>query len=280
MIKNFNFYWLAALIKSGCSSHLTPDESAKCEDENDDTCYLCASDRCNNLIQEGYGCIKCSTANDENCLQDLTQINTIERCEINSKCFTKTVSDEHLFLFCRNNCNIYLKNGDTTERGCLNAASIAECESDPTGCYSCAINGKDACNKNEFPTNRRKCVICTPTSENDCSVTDNSKLNSKYCKNPDDVCMVFDDFTNKQISQLCYKELSDTNKNLCEEKKANCFSCGSSNCNKTPMKQCFDCTGSECERTSNANKTKSCAADDDCIAVFNERNNSFKLKMN
>lgn len=86
--------FLAKLKKRGCSTSLNTEEKAKCDDDEDKSCLLCIGDKCNH-IRESFKCASCSTENNENCLNDLANVQT-ETCETASespgKCFTSVVS--------------------------------------------------------------------------------------------------------------------------------------------------------------------------------------------
>lgn len=101
-------------------------------------------------------------------------------------------------------------------------------------CKLCIASDTNACNVNEFPENRRKCVHCDtllrncPTQQNPESVSQHSV----YCRNATDSCAMINRGDSNNIMQMCASEMDDTTKSYCNDNQGRCAFCvGANNCN-------------------------------------------------
>lgn len=101
-------------------------------------------------------------------------------------------------------------------------------------CKLCIASDTNACNANEFPENRRKCVYCNTLTRN-CPTQQNPELVSQYsvyCRNATDSCAIIDRGNSNNIVQMCASEMDDTTKSYCNDNQGRCVFCaGENNCN-------------------------------------------------
>lgn len=92
-----------------------------------------------------------------------------------------------------------------------------------------------ACNSNEFPENRRKCIQCNNKVDGDCphqSNTGTIEKYSKYCKKPTDECISIRYEDSNDFMEACASYISGNDENYCKKNSERCLSCSSSNnCN-------------------------------------------------
>lgn len=102
-------------------------------------------------------------------------------------------------------------------------------------CKLCVANDQsNACNGNEFPENRRKCINCD-TLRNTCPTQQNPELVSQYsayCRNATDSCAIIDRGGKDNWMQMCASEMDDSTKRYCNDNQGRCEFCtGEHNCN-------------------------------------------------
>lgn len=158
----------------------------------------------------------------------------------------------------------FTQDGKSVVRGCLGSGNdIKKCEAN-SECSTCPVDATKPCNSYEFPSERRKCIQCVGSAENDCTAIANPA--TLYCDSPTDQCVTYQKSGN--IKQVCAESLTSAEKQECDDKSAKCLRCSTNNCNKATIKECYSCVGDQCQRTSTALATTTCAADDSCAAVF------------
>lgn len=121
----------------------------------------------------------------------------------------------------------------------------------------CIASDLKACNIDEFPEKRRKCVQCDSTSE-ECPTHDSPEsVNqySVYCKNITDSCAVIDRGVNIFL-QTCASEMVENDKKYCNSNADQCSFCtGENNCNLKQFKQTTTSTESPATTTSTPRET-------------------------
>lgn len=121
------------------------------------------------------------------------------------------------------------------ERGCVSTtSSYSNCMHNKETCKLCVAGDTNACNGNEFPENRRKCIQCDTLTRN-CPTLQSPELvsqNSVYCRNATDSCAIINRGNANNILQMCASEVDDTTKSYCNENQGRCVFCaGENNCN-------------------------------------------------
>lgn len=101
-------------------------------------------------------------------------------------------------------------------------------------CKLCIVSDTNACNVNEFPEDRRKCINCDSLSRN-CPTQQNPDLVSQYsvyCRNATDSCATVNRGNSNNIVQMCASEMDDVTKRYCNDNQGRCVFCaGEHNCN-------------------------------------------------
>ncbi|XP_058466328.1 major surface-labeled trophozoite antigen 417-like [Malaya genurostris] len=236
------------IVQRGCMSAMTPTDQSSCSASAD--CELCSGDRCNQYSRATHTCIKCSSANDENCFNPSASMQA-ERCGAPStdvsqvQCYTRVI-------------------GTVTERGCIQS------QNDIDGCdrYQCATCFGSGCNGGEYPAGRQKCIKCSGTA---CATA----TFKNYCALPGDNCAMIKN-GDGTISKNCESSLSDTEKSYCQANPAKCFYCGNNGCNECTIDiqanpKCYTCEGTNCLRSTLELET--CHnVDDSCFTIFDGYN--------
>lgn len=99
------------------------------------------------------------------------------------------------------------------------------------------------------------------SEDNDCISP--IQLNSKYCTDPEDQCIVVKN--EAKVKQSCAADLTEDETTSCRDGKSTCLKCDSNDCNKAEIIACYSCSGDECQRTSHQKDIKAC---DTCVAIF------------
>lgn len=101
-------------------------------------------------------------------------------------------------------------------------------------CKLCIASDTNACNVNEFPEDRRKCINCD-TSSRKCPTQQNPELvrqYSAYCRNATDSCAIINRGNSNNFMQMCASEMDDVTKRYCNDNQGQCIFCaGEHNCN-------------------------------------------------
>lgn len=121
------------------------------------------------------------------------------------------------------------------ERGCATTtSSYSECMHNTNTCKLCIAGDTSACNVNEFPEDRRKCVQCD-TSNRKCPTQQSPELvgqYSAYCRNATDSCAIINRGGSNNFMQMCASEMDEATKQYCNEHQGQCTFCtGQHNCN-------------------------------------------------
>lgn len=110
----------------------------------------------------------------------------------------------------------------------------SECMHNKDTCKLCIASDANACNVNEFPDDRRKCIHCD-TSRGDCPTQQRPELvgqYSTYCQNVTDSCAIINYGGRNNIMQMCATEMDEATKRYCNENQGQCIFCaGAHNCN-------------------------------------------------
>lgn len=128
--------------------------------------------------------------------------------------------------------NLCSQNASATERGCLmTTREISECDKSQQ-CTTCSVTKTGACNTNEFPIGRRKCVDCNSSDGEKCPAIDSTTIitTTKYCKNTTDSCVVLNKGGNVHL-QKCSENLAKSDIDFCKKNSDSCIACSSNNCN-------------------------------------------------
>lgn len=101
-------------------------------------------------------------------------------------------------------------------------------------CQLCIANASNACNVDEFPANRRKCIKCD-SAYDQCPTPERPDLVSQYsvyCQNVNDSCVLINRGGSNNFNQICASEMGDDEKRYCDNNQGRCYFCtGGNNCN-------------------------------------------------
>lgn len=224
-------------VRRGCMSNLKSDEIEKCR-TNGTECKMCIGNNCNQKLTFET-CHICDSADDKNCISDLTQMETSVCKQYNDVCFT------HI-------------GQNIVTRGCLlemDKPFIDECHKLDRKCKRCTSNDGNICNTETLSI--EKCIECDSIYDIDC--TDNpSDEDSKICgyvgSTEKQGCFmkVTPDFN--RVKRGCVNELDSYHKDECNTKQDLCKICDEDNCNlKAHFQQCYTCNStyhSDCLKVS------------------------------
>lgn len=209
-------------VQRGCVS----ESAEKCD--NDKICRKCTTSGdtpCNNQKEEKelFFCKTCDSTSDPNC----ASVKTIDSI-VNNLCTAGVTS-----------CLTQIKEKHTY-RGCASEAC-------PSGqkCTSCSSRG---CNKDLYPSDRRKCYQCQSGSTNCANPTADTSL-SYACQlyEEQDACYEFGT-SDSTMARGCKSD--STNYGKCSSEKDKCKECTSDSCNSHRFKsksttKCVQCKAEE-----------------------------------
>ncbi|XP_055839023.1 uncharacterized protein LOC129907015 [Episyrphus balteatus] len=251
-----------------CKTNPTAITATECSSTDSTKCYTLVEN--NGNIKRG--CVlsseeKCEGKNCKSCEGDGCNKENPLRCKLcksseTSDCAFWKSPDSIPFEMCADGittCRMEITDDNHTSRRC----SIKDDKECPSGkCSTCTDSG---CNKDIFPTNRRKCYQCKSDNAN-CAKTPTADMSS--------ACLLFEDpdscyeygTSETSMSRGCKSDTTEYQKCTSETPKEKCKECTADNCNSDEFKvastvKCIKCSSEEstCVGSQSSDKAQECS---------------------